>query len=94
MEKAMDNFFHGFGLSQLREIEQTAFLPKLDVSEKDNTIFVEAELPGLTKDNVNVEVNDGILTITGEKTETKENKERGWISTERIFGKFDSPART
>lgn len=66
----------------------TAWLPHIDVFEKDNRLFTKVDLPGLTAKDVKVEVADGYLTISGErKTETEEKKENMYRS-EREFGSF------
>lgn len=66
-----------------------AWLPHIDVFEKDNFLFTKVDLPGLTAKDVKVEVVDGYLTITGErKTETEEKKENMY-RCEREFGSFE-----
>lgn len=66
----------------------TAFAPKVDVFEKDNRLVTRVDLPGVKKEDVSVEVSDGLLTLTGErKTETEEKKDNVYRS-ECQYGSF------
>jgi HSP20 family protein len=69
-------------------IESAAWLPKIEVFEKDNRLVTKVDLPGMKKDDVTVEVTDGHLAISGErKRETEEQNERVYRS-EREYGSF------
>ncbi|HZT19832.1 MAG TPA: Hsp20/alpha crystallin family protein [Dongiaceae bacterium] len=65
-----------------------ATMPAVDVVEKENAYEISAELPGLDEKNVEVKVADDVLTISGEKKEEKEEKEKGYYRSERRFGSF------
>jgi HSP20 family protein len=62
--------------------------PKVDVFEKDNRLFTRIDLPGVKKENVKVEVTDGHLVLSGERTEEKEEKKDNVYRTEREYGSF------
>jgi HSP20 family protein len=64
------------------------FMPRVDVYEQDNTIVVTAELPGLTKDDVQVELDDDGLVIRGKTQAQREVKEDAYYRAERSFGAF------
>lgn len=64
-------------------------LPALEMEENDNHYRLTAELPGLTADDVDISVNDGILTISGEKKEEHEEKDKGFMFSERSYGRFE-----
>jgi HSP20 family protein len=64
------------------------FIPRVDVYEHDNTIVVTAELPGLTKEDVQVELDDGSLVIRGKTQAQREVKEDAYYRAERSFGAF------
>jgi len=75
------------------DIRRNDVVPALDIHEKDGKIMVESELPGMEKKDINVRVEDGILTISGEKkTEAKDEKD-GYYRVERSFGKFERSVR-
>ena len=60
---------------------------KTDIQDKGECYVIEAELPGYTKDEINVEVNDDILTISAEKhAESNEEGKNGYIRRERYYG--------
>ena len=50
--------------------------PKIDLQENENEVIITADVPGLTKDKINIEIDDGILSIKGEKRENKEEKDK------------------
>ena len=72
-----DNLFEGF-LSPRRISAEDggAWIPAIDVSENDNEYRIKAEIPGVKKEDLNVSVQDGVLTINAEsKYEEEEKKE-------------------
>lgn len=62
--------------------------PNVDVYDRENTLVVEAELPGVNKENVDVSVEDHTLTIRGEMKQEEEKKEEGFYRRERRYGQF------
>jgi HSP20 family protein len=63
-------------------------VPALDITEDDGHYNVTIELPGVAKDDVHVEVEEGILTVRGEKKSEKEEKRGKQRWTERSYGSF------
>lgn len=62
--------------------------PTVDIVQSDEDIVISAELPGLTGEDVKVEVEDDVLTIKGEKKRKNETKEDGYHRIERRYGSF------
>jgi HSP20 family protein len=62
--------------------------PPLEVRHKDGNFIVTAELPGIAKEDVKVEVIEESLVVAGEKKVVKEEKEEGYFRSERTYGKF------
>ena len=62
------------GFTPWREM---TFVPAIEIEEKENKLFVKADLPGLKKEDVRVEVAVEGVTITGERKEAKEERKRG-----------------
>ncbi len=60
----------------------------VDVFEKEDTLHLEVELPGVKKKDVSVEFNDGVLSISGEKAAAAEEGEGTYFTRERHFGSF------
>ena len=64
------------------------FVPSVDLVETDKTFEVTVDLPGLQPEEVNVELNDGDLWITGTREEKKEEKDKTYHRVERRHGEF------
>ncbi|GJF00577.1 HSP20-like chaperone [Phanerochaete sordida] len=67
-----------------------ALRPRMDVHEdaEKNVVTASFELPGLSKENVNIDVHNGTLTVSGESKFEQDKNENGWAVRERRFGKF------
>ena len=89
----LDNFgdvFNGFFRPPLthRSVRK-ARIPAVDVAETDTTYQVKAELPGIRKEDLDVTVDDGVLTIKAAHNDNREQTENGQlIRQERSYGKF------
>ena len=62
--------------------------PAMDLVEADDHFVLKADLPGLAEADVKIEVQDNVLTVSGERKAEQERKERGWYRLERSFGRF------
>ena len=86
MDRLFDDFSRSPGLSRLGEAGGMATSwPSIDLKETDKELVVTAEVPGMTDKDVELLVDNGILTIRGEKKGEKE--ERGY--SERWYGRFE-----
>lgn len=91
MNRLFDEAFSGFGLSSA--FSERGFpgevSPRIDVRETDKTIEIEAELPGVAEDDLNVEIVNNTLTIRGEKRHEKRDERDGeYRYVERSYGSF------
>lgn len=76
-------------LQQQPQQQQRAwFWPAVDVKESDTAITVHAELPGLRKEDVNVSIEDGILTVSGERKQESRQENERFHRVERSYGSF------
>jgi HSP20 family protein len=88
-------------LSSLRDLLDSAFqlasstpdfasgwTPALDVFEDDSKIIVQLEVAGMKKEDVDISLHDGVLTISGERTSKGEPREGESLRSERSFGAF------
>lgn len=76
------NFFRGFD-ADFRNF-------RTDIIEKDNSFILSAELPGYKKEDINIEINDSLLTISAEHKEEKDEKDNkgNYIRRERTYGSY------
>jgi HSP20 family protein len=76
----------GRGLATGRE--GGMWTPQIEVRQRGNELVVRADLPGIKKEDVNVEVNDGMLTISGERRQEDTEEREGFYRSERSYGTF------
>jgi HSP20 family protein len=62
--------------------------PAMDLAETDTDFVLRADLPGLTEEDVSIELEDSVLTIAGERKAEHEEKKEGYYRVERSFGQF------
>ncbi|GAA3101215.1 Hsp20/alpha crystallin family protein [Rhizobium viscosum] len=90
VNRLFDDVFRGFG-SGLPSFTSTSGLgsgwPSVEISDTDKEIRITAEVPGLEEKDIEVLLNDGVLTLKGEKRSETEDKDRQF--TERYYGRFE-----
>jgi HSP20 family protein len=86
-EFRFSNFFKDFAPFRM-ELDRGEWVPRIEVLENNGQLMVRADLPGLTKDDVNVEFTDDMLRISGERQEENEEKREGYYRSERSYGSF------
>jgi HSP20 family protein len=64
------------------------WLPAMDLVETDDEFVLRADLPGLSQEDVNVELEDNVLTISGERKSAHEARKEGFYRIERAYGRF------
>jgi len=96
----MDQLFGDFGfggslasglgreLGRLADLEGSMWLPQVEAFERDGQLIIRADLPGLTKDDINVDITDDAIKIRGERRQEKEENEAGYYRSERSYGSF------
>jgi HSP20 family protein len=82
VDRLFDAFFGG-------ERESRRWVPPMDLVEAEDHFVLKADLPGMEEGDVSIEVQDGTLTISGERKAEHESSERGWYRIERAFGSFN-----
>lgn len=78
--------FENFGFEQPLTSEN--FLPPVDIFEDEHSINLQAELPGVKQEDLNITLENNVLTITGERKFQHEEKKENFHRMERRFGKF------
>ncbi|MBX2942909.1 MAG: Hsp20/alpha crystallin family protein [Cyclobacteriaceae bacterium] len=80
----IDRFFN----DSMQRSGQSTFVPKVDVIEGEKAFELHVEVPGMKKEDFNVEVNDNYLTISGERKFSTEKNEKDYHSIETRYGSF------
>jgi HSP20 family protein len=83
MNRSFDGIIPAFGWDQKQE-----WHPAVDISETKDSIVVTTELPGISRDDIEIDVANGILTIKGEKKFESEDGDRTWHRREVRYGSF------
>jgi len=88
----MDRMFEGFGFPPMERLSPWAsaerFSPEVDIFERDGKLVVRADLPGLTKDDVKVDITEDAILLEGERKFEHEEREEGVYRSERAYGRF------
>lgn len=91
IDNMLDDFFNNFENQFRRSLlsrNETDFYPLLDVSETNSHYTVELDIPGVKKEDININVDNNILTIRGKKEMDKDHKDSNYYSRERFYGDF------
>jgi HSP20 family protein len=83
-QKMLQDFDSLFG----QGFEVGSYVPRVDISEDKDNLYLVAELPGMTENDVKVTVSEGILSIRGEKKRKEEHETRNYYRIERSHGEF------
>ncbi len=86
IDRTFDRVFRGWGIA--RRHEGGIWSPRVEAFQEGDRFIVRADLPGLKKDDVQVEVSDGALAIHGERREEREENREGYYHSEREYGQF------
>jgi HSP20 family protein len=71
------------------EVPDKLWRPAIDVEEKDGKYMVRADLPGLNKEDIHIELHDGYLTLRGERKSEQKEKKGNYRRVERTYGTFE-----
>jgi HSP20 family protein len=84
MNRLFDRFFEG------RAPNGTArrWIPAMDLVETDDHLVLRGDLPGMSEDDLDIEIKDNVLTVSGERKAESEEKGEGYHRVERAFGSF------
>ena len=98
MSQEMDRLFSTMGGDLVTQGRQTGsgargrgpmqWVPAMEVRQRDDGLVIHADLPGLTPDDVHVELENGVLTISGERRDSSEDRQEGRYHSERSYGAF------
>lgn len=86
MNRLFEEAFTGRG--EEKELVSSTWSPSVDIRETDKELILTAELPGVEEKDIDIEVEDNILTIKGKREIEKETKEEEYHRIERSYGSF------
>ena len=87
VNRLFDDVFRGFGVPGFGGNDRGLSWPHVELGETDKEIRVTAELPGLDEKDVDISIEEGVLTLRGEKRSEVDDKDRGY--SERSYGRFE-----
>lgn len=88
--RLFDEFLDPFWASSLPAVGEklSAFTPSLDVKDTEKEIKVTVELPGMEEKDIELTLEDNVLTVKGEKKDEDEKKDESYYRVERFYGSF------
>ena len=95
----IDSVFDNFGLGRvtprgLRALRASEMWnPELEITQQNNELVVRADLPGLKKEDITIDVTDNDITISGERRKEQESEQGGVYRSERTYGSFSRTIR-
>jgi HSP20 family protein len=93
VEKKLKKFFEDFdspfiGDWGIKSFSSSAFTPRVDVTEDKENLYVKAEIPGVEKNEIKINIVGDILTISGEKKSEQKDESKNYYRVERNYGAF------
>lgn len=88
MNRLFDAFFQGQGGNRAGGGAMQRWIPPMDLTEAEGEYVIRADLPGLSEDDIEIQVKDNVLTISGERKSEHQDSGEGFYRVERSFGRF------
>ena len=90
LQREIDSIFDGFFPTRPTgdNGDASVWTPRLDLTETDDAYFVHLDLPGLKKDDLEINFEDGTLSISGERRAEATDENRRFVRVERSYGRF------
>jgi HSP20 family protein len=88
MNHIFDDLFYPINRDE-GELSMGRWNPVVDVYDNDDSVVIKAELPGIEKEDIEIDVKDRVLTLKGERSSENEVKDDNYYRRERCFGKFE-----
>jgi HSP20 family protein len=88
LQSDMNRLFDGFFQARAGNEVNRRWIPAMDLVETANHLVLRADLPGMSEEDIEIEIKDGVLTVSGERKTEHEDKGEGYHRVERSFGRF------
>lgn len=90
LRKSFEQLSRTFNALEDQELQKDIqFIPAVNTREGDDAYYIEVDLPGVKKEDINIDVHDNILTVSGERKIEKERKDDEFYRVESFYGKFE-----
>ena len=89
LRKEMDNLLERFIPDFGRSLDGAIFVPSAEIDETDTEFHLKLEIPGMSADDLDIEVSDAAVSVTGERKSETQSEENGSRRSEFYYGKFE-----
>lgn len=95
LDKMVEDFYSSFELPSFpaKEFENLMISPAIDIIDDEKHFKVEAEMPGMGEEDIQVTISEGILSIKGEKETSKQDKDKNYTMREINYGSYERTIR-
>lgn len=84
----LDQFLNELAENDVSTLKEGQWLPAVDISEEESRYLIHADLPGIDPKEIEITAENGVLTIQGNRSSEKEDKQEGYTRRERSYGSF------
>ena len=89
LSRELDDVFNTFGIERnFTGPVNTFWTPQIEMFTKNNEVIVRADIPGLKKEDITIELTEETIVLKGERKQENEEKREGYYQTERVYGSF------
>ena len=88
LQDQLNRMFDGFAFADESNGAADTFVPALDLADTPEALVVKLEVPGVDAKDINVSVQENVLTISGEKKSEKKEEHKNWYRRETSYGRF------
>ena len=88
LQREVDSIFDQFFGRDSDEDTSTVWAPRTDLSETDDAFRIRLDVPGMTKEDITINLQSNTLTVSGERTTERQEENEEYVRVERAFGNF------
>ena len=88
LQREIDRMFDSFLPRASGDTEEAVWAPRVDLAENDHAYLVQLDVPGMNTEDLEVNFQDGSLSISGDRKKEEASEEAGYVRVERRFGRF------
>lgn len=90
LQREIDTLFDGFFPTRpaSENGDNTVWTPRMDLTETDDAYQIHLDLPGMKKEDLEINFEDGTLSVSGERRAEQSSDNRRWVRVERSYGRF------